>query len=57
MAAVTGLLAALLFSGSAPVLDLGGATEGVTENSLRQAAFQITSLLNSTGYATSDFAQ
>jgi trk system potassium uptake protein TrkH len=57
MAAVTGLLAALLFSGSAPVLDLGGATEGVTENSLRQAAFQTTSLLNSTGYATSDFAK
>ena len=39
------------------MLDLGGATEGVTENSLRQAAFQTTSLLNSTGYATSDFAQ
>jgi trk system potassium uptake protein TrkH len=57
IAAVTGVVAALLYSGAAPILDLGGATEGVTENSLRQAAFQVTSLLNSTGYATSDFAQ
>ncbi|MFT4884224.1 MAG: trk system potassium uptake protein TrkH [Natronomonas sp.] len=56
-AAVTGVLAALLFSGSAPVLDLGGATQGVAENSVRQAVFQVVSLLNSTGYATSDFAQ
>ncbi|WP_336135977.1 TrkH family potassium uptake protein [Natronomonas amylolytica] len=56
-AAVTGVTAALLFSGSAPVLDLGGATEGVAENSLRQGLFQVVSLLNSTGYATSDFAQ
>ncbi|WP_299335437.1 TrkH family potassium uptake protein [Haloplanus sp.] len=47
----------LLFTGSAPVLELGGATEGVLENSLRQATFQIASLLNSTGYATSDFVQ
>jgi len=51
------ILCALLFRGAAPVLELGGATQGVTENALRQAAFQITSLLNSTGYATSDFAQ
>ena len=57
IAAVTAVLAALLFSGSAPVLDLGGATEGAAENSLRQAIFQTVSLLNSTGYATSDFAQ
>ena len=57
MAALTALAAALLFSGSAPVLDLGGATEGVTENAVRQATFQVVSLLNSTGYATSDFAQ
>jgi trk system potassium uptake protein TrkH len=57
IAAVTGVVAALLFSGSAPVLDLGGATEGAAENSLRQATFQVVSLLNSTGYATSDFAQ
>jgi trk system potassium uptake protein TrkH len=35
---------------------LGGVTGGVTENTVRQATFQIASLLNSTGYATSDFA-
>ena len=57
IAAITAVLAALLFSGSAPVLDLGGATEGVAENSVRQATFQVVSLLNSTGYATSDFAE
>jgi trk system potassium uptake protein TrkH len=57
IAAVTGVLAVLLYSGAAPVLDLGGATRSVGENSLRQAAFQVTSLLNSTGYATSNFAE
>ena len=31
--------------------------EVVAENSLRQATFQVASLLNSTGYATSDFAR
>jgi trk system potassium uptake protein TrkH len=53
----TGLLAVVLYLGAAPTLRLGGTTEGITENALRQAAFQIGSLLNSTGYATSDFAQ
>ena len=57
LAVVTALLAVLLFRGAAPVLEIGGATESVTENALRQAAFQIGSLLNSTGFATSDFAQ
>jgi trk system potassium uptake protein TrkH len=38
-------------------LELGGITQGALKNSLRQATFQIASLLNSTGYATSDFAQ
>jgi len=47
----------LLFNGAAPALELGGQTEGVLENSLRQAAFQIGALMNSTGFATSDFAQ
>jgi trk system potassium uptake protein TrkH len=47
----------LLFNGAAPTLELGGETQGVLENSLRQAAFQIGSLMNSTGYATSDFAE
>jgi trk system potassium uptake protein TrkH len=53
----TGVLAVLLFLGAAPSMRLGGTTAGVPENALRQAAFQIGSLLNSTGYATSDFAQ
>jgi len=51
------ILWGLLFTGSAPTLELGGQTQGVLENSLRQAAFQIGSLMNSTGYATSDFAE
>ncbi|OSP10032.1 potassium transporter TrkH [Halorubrum ezzemoulense DSM 17463] len=57
VAVVTAVLAVLLFRGAAPPIELGGATQGVAENSLRQAAFQIASLLNSTGYATADFAQ
>lgn len=51
------ILWGLLFTGSAPPLELGGVTRGVLENSMRQATFQVTALLNSTGYATSDFAQ
>lgn len=54
---LTIVLSGLLFTGAAPSLELGGTTEGVVENSLRQAAFQIGSLMNSTGYATSNFAQ
>ena len=47
----------LLIGGAAPALgSLGGVTGGLTENTVRQATFQIASLLNSTGYATSDFA-
>jgi len=58
IAAATVVLAFLLYSGSAPALgEYGGTTEGVIENAVRQAAFQIGSLLNSTGYPTSDFAQ
>ncbi len=58
IAVLTAITGVLLFGGSAPALaELGGVTQGVTENSLRQAAFQITSMLTSTGYATSDFAQ
>lgn len=56
-AALTIVLWGLLYTGSAPAMELGGTTEGSLENSLRQAAFQIGSLMNSTGYATSDFAQ
>jgi Trk-type K+ transport systems, membrane components len=52
------ILWGLLFNGAAPPLgELGGTTAGALENSLRQAAFQIASLMNSTGYATSDFAE
>ncbi|SEW28786.1 TrkH family potassium uptake protein [Halobacterium jilantaiense] len=51
------LLWGLLFTGAAPPLELGGVTLGVPENSLRQALFQTVTLLNSTGFATSDFAQ
>jgi len=40
-----------------PPLRLGGTTAGELENAARQAAFQIGSLMNSTGFATSDFAQ
>ncbi|MBO4248558.1 TrkH family potassium uptake protein [Halomicrobium sp. IBSBa] len=56
-AVLIAVLSALLFRGAAPPLELGGTTAGATENALRQAAFQIASLLNSTGFATSDFAQ
>jgi trk system potassium uptake protein TrkH len=55
--AVTGVVFVLLFTGSAPVQRLGGVPAGALENALRQAAFQVGSLLNSTGYATSDFAE
>ena len=47
----------LLFTGAAPPLARGGVTLGAVENSLRQALFQTVTLLNSTGYATSNFAQ
>ncbi len=57
MAVLTAVLTGLLFTGTAPVLDLGGATQGVAENSLRQAAFQVVSIVTTTGYATSDFVQ
>ncbi|MDY6777996.1 MAG: TrkH family potassium uptake protein [Candidatus Nanohaloarchaea archaeon] len=54
---VTLLLWGLLFNGAAPALARGGVTAGAIENSLRQALFQTVSLLNSTGYATSNFVQ
>lgn len=57
IAVLTAVLAVVLFRGAAPPMELGGTTEGVTENALRQAAFQIGSLMNSTGFATADFAQ
>jgi trk system potassium uptake protein TrkH len=53
----TAVLAGMLFTGMAPVLDLGGVTQGNFENSLRQAVFQVLAMVTTTGYATSDFAQ
>ena len=57
IAVLTAILAVLLYGGGAPPQELGGTTTGNAENALRQAAFQIGSLMNSTGFATSDFAQ
>ena len=57
VAVLTAVLTVLLVRGAAPPLELGGVTGSLSENTLRQAAFQIASLLNSTGYATADFAQ
>jgi trk system potassium uptake protein TrkH len=57
IAILTAILAALLYGGGAPPQELGGTTAGNAENAVRQAAFQIGSLLNSTGFATSDFAK
>jgi trk system potassium uptake protein TrkH len=57
IAVLTAILAVLLYGGGAPPQELGGTTAGNPENALRQAAFQIGSLMNSTGFATSDFAQ
>ena len=48
---------ALYLGTSPPLGSLGGVTDGVVENSLRQGAFQVTSLLTSTGYATSNFVE
>nr|WP_256403541.1 TrkH family potassium uptake protein [Halorubrum salinum] len=55
--AFAGVLAVGLFAGGAPATLIGGITEGAAENALRQGVFQVASLLNSTGYATADFAQ
>ncbi|WP_430504766.1 TrkH family potassium uptake protein [Haloparvum sp. PAK95] len=57
LASITAVLFGLLYTGTASAQALGGVTAGAPENALRQAAFQIGSLMNSTGFATSDFAQ
>jgi trk system potassium uptake protein TrkH len=57
LAVFVAILFSVLYLGAAPPLEIGGTTEGVTESALRQAAFQIGSLMNSTGFATADFAQ
>ncbi|WP_440764822.1 TrkH family potassium uptake protein [Natronorubrum sp. DTA7] len=58
IAVLAAVLSALLYGGGAPALGaLGGTTEGVGESALRHGLFQIVSLMNSTGFATSDFAE
>jgi trk system potassium uptake protein TrkH len=57
VALMSAVLSVALFRGGAPPTELGGVTAGVTENALRQGVFQIASLLNSTGFATANFAQ
>ncbi len=57
IAVLAAVLTVVLVGGAAPVLERGGNTASLSENTIRQAVFQITSLLNSTGYATADFAQ
>jgi trk system potassium uptake protein TrkH len=58
LAVLTAIASATLYLGTAPPLGpLGDVTEGVVGNSLRQGTFQIVSLLTSTGYATSNFAE
>lgn len=51
-------LAVVLYRGAADSADvtIGQVSEGAAGDAIREAAFQIGSLLNSTGYATSDFA-
>jgi trk system potassium uptake protein TrkH len=57
LAVLFAVLAAMLYNGAVPATEPGGVTDGATENALRQAAFQIGSLMNSTGFATADFAE
>jgi trk system potassium uptake protein TrkH len=58
MAVLTAVLTGVLFVGGAPALgNLGGVVEGNAENAVRQATFQVVSIVTTTGYATSDFAQ
>ena len=57
IAVLIAVLSVLLFRGGAPVTEIGGATEGLTERSLRHGAFQVAALMNSTGYANANFAQ
>ena len=57
IAVLTAVLTGLLFLGAAPTVSPGGTTQGAFWSALRQAAFQVGSLMNSTGYATSNFAE
>ncbi len=55
---LTATLAIVLYHGAADsdAVEWGRVAEGALNDSLREAAFQIGSIMNSTGYATSDFA-
>ncbi|MFB6085990.1 MAG: TrkH family potassium uptake protein [Halodesulfurarchaeum sp.] len=57
IAVFAAILSVLLVGGAAPVLEIGGATEGLVEPAIRTGAFQIVSLLNSTGFATANYVE
>jgi trk system potassium uptake protein TrkH len=59
IAVLVAVLALVLVRGAADsaAVDIGHVAEGAAGDALRQALFQIGSIMNSTGYATSDFAQ
>jgi trk system potassium uptake protein TrkH len=59
LAVLIAVLAVVLFRGAAAGVtgQPGPVPEGAAGDALRQAIFQIGSIMNSTGYATSDFAQ
>ena len=59
LAVITAVLALVLFRGAADsaAVEFGRVAAGEPMEALRQAAFQIGSIMNSTGYATSDFAK
>jgi trk system potassium uptake protein TrkH len=57
VAVLAALGAGLLFAGAAPVLELGGTTAGNPGNAVRQSLFQVVSIVTTTGYATSNFAE
>lgn len=59
IAVLTATLSVVLIQGAADsaAIDLGRVAEGAVHDSIREAAFQIGSILNSTGYATSNFAE
>jgi trk system potassium uptake protein TrkH len=58
LGAVVGLSAVvsvLLVLGAGDPQARGGVTSGLSENAIRQAVFQVSSLLNSTGFATANY--
>jgi trk system potassium uptake protein TrkH len=59
VAVLTAVLAVVLFRGAAEGVtgQPGAVPEGAAGDAIRQALFQVGSLVNSTGFATSDFAQ